>query len=237
MSNRKKVKKHNSDPENLLDQEIDLQELKGGAEDFIEKNKALIFGILGLLLVFTIAYLAFTRVYVPGQEKGALEDMYVAQQYFEEDEYQKALEGDDSYPGFLQIIDSYSGRTKSVNLAKYYAGICYLKQGQFDDAIDYLKGFSSNDLIIGSMAKGAIGDAYMEKGDTENGISYYQKAAKHSDNEFSAPMFLMKAGLAMEVNNDFSGAMKMYEQVKDKYPNSTQGREIEKFIFRVKGRS
>ena len=125
--------------------------------------------------------------------------------------------------------------TKSKNLAHYYAGLCYLKQGQFQDAVDQLKDFSGDDQIVSSMAKGALGDAYMELGDNDNALKYYLKAADNSKNQFSTPMYLMKAGWTYELMGNYAEALKVYERIQKEYYQSFEAREIEKYIARAKG--
>lgn len=130
------------------------------------------------------------------------------------------------------MINQYSGSTKAVNLAYYYAGIAYLNKGEFQKAIDNLSDFSSDDAVVNAMALGAMGDAYSELNKMSDAVNYYNKAAASSPNEFSSPMFLMKAGMAAEVNKDFKSAKSAYEQLKQKYPNSQQGRDAEKYLTR-----
>jgi tetratricopeptide (TPR) repeat protein len=138
------------------------------------------------------------------------------------------------YPGFLSIIDDY-GMTKASNLSKYYAGVCYLKLGNYDEAIDYLKSFKGKDQIIGPMAKGALGDAYMEKNESSKAASYYMEAAEMNENEFTTPLFLMKAGWTYELLADYDKAVKVYERIKYDFPASNEAREIDKYIARAKG--
>jgi len=77
----------------------------------------------------------------------------MAQKYFEQDSLNKALNGDGQNPGFLDIIDEYS-MTNASNLANYYTGLIFLKQGKYQDAINYLEKFDSDDEFVGPMATG-----------------------------------------------------------------------------------
>ncbi len=164
--------------------------------------------------------------------------MFAAERYFENDSLDLALYGDGNYLGFLDIIDDY-GFTKSANLAHYYAGLCFLKKGEFDDAIDYLKDFSSDDQMVSVMSTGAIGDAYLELGETETALEYYLKAAEQNDNLFTSPEFLLKACWVYEELGEYEEAIEIYETIKTKYYKSFQGREldlydIERYISRAK---
>ena len=108
--------------------------------------------------------------------------------------------------------------TRTANLARYYAGICYLNTKDYENAIKYLKKFKSKDRIIGSMALGAIGDAYLELKDTKKGLSYYLKAAENDENDFVTPTFLMKAGWIYEINKDWEKALNVFEKIKKRIP-------------------
>lgn len=206
-------------------------------EHFVEANRPKILIALGLIVLGFIGYFAYKSFYLPGQEREAQAAMFMAQKKFENNDFEAALNGDGTNQGFAEIIDSYGGSTKAVNLAYYYAGVCALNKGEFQKAIDYLKHFDGDDEVVGSMALGAMGDAYTELGNMAEGINYYKKAANHSSNEFSGPMFLMKAGMASESNGDFATAKGLYEQVKQLYPESTYARDAEKYIARAEAKS
>jgi len=217
----------------FLDEEIDLRESYSKAEHYIRDNRNLVLGVLGAIAVIIAVLVGFNSIYLPGQEKNAQEDMFVAQRYFKTDSFNLALNGNGSYPGFLGIIDDYSGMTKSVKLAHYYAGVCYLNLGVFEEAVKHLSKVSTKDPLLNATAAGALGDAYSETGNMNKAIDSYKKAAKLSKDEFSAPLNLFKAGLALETQGDFKNAKVIYEQIRSQYPESTQGREIDKYIARA----
>ncbi|MBK8442764.1 MAG: tetratricopeptide repeat protein [Sphingobacteriales bacterium] len=219
--------------ETLIDEVIDVEELQGKSEKFIHDNQRTVSIAVGALLLVAAIYFYFTRVYLPKQETAAQNDMFMAQQYFAKDSFQLALNGDGNSPGFLDIIDDYSGYTKAANLAHYYAGISSLQLKDFDGAIDHLRGFKGKDKIVGAMALGATGDAYAEKGDMSEAVSYYRKAASYNANEFTTPMFLMKAAMALESQKNYKEALNIYENLRDKYPTTTQGKDADKYISRV----
>jgi len=216
----------------IFDQEIDVEESYSKAEDFFNGNKSLIFGALGLLLVGIIAVYAYMSWYVPKQEASAIENAYQAQKYFEMDSFSLALNGDDTNDGFLDVANSF-GSTKTGNLANYYAGVSYLQLGEYQNAIDYLSKFKGSDMVVSSMALGNIGDAHMQLGNVNEGISYYEKAAANSDNNVTSPMYHFRAGLAKEQNGDLEGAKKHYQIIKDEYPKSTEASSVAKYLARV----
>ncbi len=218
--------------EKNVDGLVQVEETISNAELFIEKNQKTLSIILGALIVVVGGYYAYKNFYRAPREKEAQGQMFVAQQYFERDSFNLALKGDKNYPGFVTIIDEF-GSTNAGNLARYYAGICYLKTGQFQKAIDNLEAFSSDDEFIGSIAIGAIGDSYMELGKTEQAIDYYQKAAKNTENDLTTPLYLLKAGIALETKGDVQKALDMYNEIKDKHKKSQQATEIDKYIARA----
>jgi tetratricopeptide (TPR) repeat protein len=190
--------------------------------------------IIGAIVIVVLIFFGFKRFYMAPKEQEAKEQMFMAERYFEQDSLNLALNGDGMYPGFLDIIDDY-GMTKGANLSKYYAGVCYLRMGNFNEAVDYLKSFKAKDQILGPMAKGAIGDAYMELNNAAEAAGYYLEAAECRDNEFTTPLFLMKAGWTYEILKDYKKAQEIYERIKQNYPASNEAREIDKYIARAKG--
>jgi tetratricopeptide (TPR) repeat protein len=210
-----------------------IEETISKTEGYIQENKKSISIIAGAILVVILGYFGYTNFIVKPQEESASREMFMAEKYFELDSLDKAINGDGQYPGFLEIIDNY-GSSQSANLAHYYLGISYLKKGEWDNAIEYLSGYDAEDDVTGALALGAIGDAHLEKGDKEEALSYYMKAVDWDKNQFTAPYFLMKAGMAKELTSDFSGAAVLYERIKKDYPQSTEAREVEKFIARAR---
>lgn len=203
------------------------------AEIFFEQNKKAISIGGSVALAAVLALFAFYGFYLPGKEQDAQDQMFRAQQYFEQDSFRLALNGDGNYVGFLSIIDDY-GFTKASNLSQYYAGVSFLRLGEYDNAIKHLKKFSSKgEPVLCAMAKGALGDAYSEKNDMNEAISYYKKAADELENELITPYYLFKAGLALKVQGKKEDALKLFQKIKNEYPESTEGREIDKYIALV----
>lgn len=211
-----------------------VEEALGKTERFIEQNQKILVGVVSVIVVVVLGYFAFQRFYVQPKGAEAQEQMFMAEKYFEKDSLNLALYGDGNYPGFLDIIDDY-GMTRSATLSHYYAGIIYLRLGDYEEAIDHLESFSSDDHIVSSMATGAIGDAYMELNDAATAVDYYLDAAETRMNEFTTPLFYMKAGWAYEILEDYEGAKKVYEIIKYEYPASNEAREIDKYISRAAG--
>jgi len=200
-------------------------------EQFIEDNQKLIIRVVTVILLVVVVFIGTRRFYIMPLQEEANGQMFVAEQYFEIDSFSLALYGDGNYSGFLQIIDDYR-ITKAANLSRYYAGISYLRLGQFEDALEILKKFKSDDKMVAPLATGAMGDAFVELGDLDEGLNQYLKAAAQSDNDFTAPMYLMKAGLIYETLEDMKGALETYERIRRDYPEYARRNNIEKYITR-----
>jgi len=210
-----------------------VEEALSRSEQFIERNQMLIGIVIGVIVVVVLGFFGFKRFFIQPREKEAQTQMWKAERYFEQDSIDKALKGDGSYPGFLAIMEDYS-MTKSANLSRYYAGICYLKKGDFQNAITYLDKYKPADVMVAAMAKGGIGDAYMELGDTKKALDNYQDAADNYENEFTTPVFLMKIAWTYEAGKEYQKAIDTYDKIKKTYPKSAEARGIEKYIVRAK---
>ncbi len=202
-------------------------------EMFIENNRKILMIIIGAIIVVVGGYLGYKKFYIAPMESEAHQEMFMAEQYFAKDSFNLALKGDAQYPGFLTIIDQY-GSTKAGNLSDYYAGVCYLNLGQFDKSIEYLSDFSTNDKLLYPVSQGAMGDACMELGKTEEALTYYKKAADEKPNDFTSPIYMMKAGFALEKLNKWEEALAIYERIDKEYNKTNEGRKIEKYITRAK---
>ncbi len=217
-----------------LSKEDNLSEVENAltrSEQFIEDNQKILTIIVTVAVVIVAGYLSFTKLYILPKENTAQEQMFMAENYFEKDSFNLAINGDGNYLGFLDIIDEY-GITKSANLAKYYTGISYLHLGQYEEAIDYLNAFETEDLLLAPITVGAKGDAYVELGENDKALAAYKKAYAF-ENELTTSIYLMKAGKLLETDGKLTEALQLYEKVKNEYSESTEGASIDKYIARV----
>jgi len=209
-----------------------VEETLTRSEQWVENNqKQLTTVVFGIVLVIAL-YLAFDKFYVQSVNKEAQQELFVAVNYFEKDSFNLALNGVNDHLGLLDIIDSY-GSTEAGNLANYYAGVCYLKMGDNESAIDYLIDFSSDDQIVSTICFGSIGDAFMNLNEVNEAINYWTKAAFENENQFTTPIYLKRAAMALEQENKNEKAVEYYQIIKNKYPTSDEARDIEKFINRA----
>lgn len=199
-------------------------------EEFFKKNGNLIYGCVAAVLVIALAVLAYTRFYLQPKKAEAQKEMFHAEQWFAEGEYELALNGDGNYLGFNDIIDEYGSKAgESVYL---YAGIAKLHQGEFEDAIAVLKKYSGKDNILLARAQSCIGDAYVGLEDAQTALGWFEKAAKTSDNAFSAA-YLLKEGIAAESLGKNDLALSCYKKIKDQYPQAPEAMDIDKYISKL----
>lgn len=213
-----------------------------GFQVFYEKNRNLVNYASIALLVLIVGFSYYKLFYLPEQEVLAANEMYHAQQYFEQDSFRVALnggimvmspDGQKQMMGFVQVAEEFSG-TNSANLAHFYAGICLLRTGQFDQAIEQLEEYNGKDEILAPIAIGAIGDSHLEMNRADEAVKYYMKAADESENSFTSPFYLKKAAFAQELKKDYTAAVNTYERIKNEFPNSAEGREIDRDLARAK---
>lgn len=206
-----------------------LDEGASRTEAFVEKNQKYILGFIIVVAVAVLAFFAYHEYVQKPNEVEAMNEMFQAQTYWEQaltepakdSLYNLSLKGGEGKYGFLEIIENYSG-TDAANLAHYYAGMAYLNTNQYQNAIEFLDKFSSEDEILGPLAKGAIGDAFVQLNQNEEALKYYEEAASMRDNGFTAPRFLLKAGIAALALNQNDKALKHFQKIADDYSDSPE---------------
>ncbi len=199
------------------------------AERFITENQKMITYVVGGIVLVILIIMGYNKFIRQPKEIAAHEQMFMAEYYFKVDSLDLALYGDGNYPGFYDIVDEYSW-TSASKLAHYYIGMILMKQNDFEEAIVHLKKFKSKDEILGAMANGAIGDAYVELGDLDAALKYYMKAADNRPNFFVTPIFLTKAAWIHEQQGEYEKAIQIYQRIKQEYFRSFEGREADKNI-------
>jgi tetratricopeptide (TPR) repeat protein len=217
---------------NNLDLDKTLVDTTHKVEDFYANNKKQINIALIAIVVLIGGYVGYKKLIVEPMNIEAQKEIFMAQKYFEMDSFALALNGNDKFKGVEAIAEEY-GASKVGNLAHYYAGICNLRIGQHEAAIEHLEDFSTENLLIGPLAEGAIGDAYVELGDLDKGVSHYMKAARMSKNKLTSPVFLKKAGMVYEEKQSYGDALEAYQTIKKDFAESQEAQDIDKFIARA----
>lgn len=208
-----------------------LDEGAGKTEEWVARNQKYIFIIIGVAAVIVLGYLGYNQFIQEPKEAEAANEMFQAQQYFDaaldasaaqsDSLYNMALTGGEGKYGFLDIIDSY-GSTDAANLARYYAGMAYLNTNRYREAVDKLDDFKSKDEILAPLAKGGIGDAFVQLDQLEEALDYYEDAASMKTNEFTTPRFLLKAAITALRLEKASKAEDYLSRLKDEFPDSQQ---------------
>jgi len=206
-------------------------------EAFVEKNQKYIFIVIGLVAAVVLGYLGYKEFIAKPKQLEAMNEMFQAQKYFNEavngvekdSLFNLALNGGEGKFGFLDIIEEYSG-TPAANLANYCAGTSYLRLKNYKKAVEHLSNFKSDDEILAPLAKGNIGDAFVQLNQREDALDYYEQAANMRTNDYTAPMYLYKAGaIALELGKA-DLALTHFQKIKDEFPNSTEAATIDVFI-------
>lgn len=214
-----------------------LDQTASRTEDFVARNQKIIIGVVGAIALMTLGYLAYQKFVAAPKEDEAATEMFQAQQYFQQATdgvasdslYKLSLKGAEGKFGFVDIADKYSGTT-SGNLANYYAGIAYLNTGKYTEAIEYLGKFTSEDVVLSALAKGAIGDAYAQNKQPKEALENYIKAAEANKNDFTTPRFLLKAGkTALSLGNK-EDALKYFTDIKDNFDASPEAASVDVLI-------
>jgi tetratricopeptide (TPR) repeat protein len=214
-----------------------LDQTASRTEDFVARNQKIIIGVVGAIALMTLGYLAYQKFVAAPKEDEAATEMFQAQQYFQQATdgvasdslYKLSLKGAEGKFGFVDIADKYSG-TDSGNLANYYAGIAYLNTGKYTEAIEYLAKFTSEDVVLSALAKGAIGDAYAQNKQPKEALENYVKAAEANKNDFTTPRFLLKAGKTALALGNKEDALKYFTDIKDNFDASPEAASVDVLI-------
>ena len=210
-----------------------VTEVISKSEAFIKKyGKMMLYCILAVI-VLTVGYLAYYQYIALPKMAEAQEQLFPAEEKFRTQEYELALNGDGNILGFAQVIEDY-GKKAGVSVY-FYAGICELQLGNYENAIKYLKEYNGKDEILLARATACIGDSYVGLNKLEKALTYFEKAANVADNNFAAT-YLLKAGVVCEELGNNEDAVKYYTQIKEDYPQSMEGYDIDKYISRIEAK-
>lgn len=213
------------------------------SQEFFDKNKKILLGAIIAVVVIIAGYFCYSAFIGGPREEKASTALARGQEYFNAEQFDKALNGDGAgYTGFVKIADDYSS-TDAGNLAKLYAGLSYAYLGKWSDAVKYLEDYSpKGDAMVSPAAIEALGNAYAHVGQIDKAVSKLQEAADKADdkaedgtNNSLSPFFRLQAGELLESQGKKADALKVYQDIKKKYVNSqlVQSNEIDKYIERA----
>ena len=218
--------KHHHDP-------LNVDEALSTSEAFLIKYKNVLLGAVAALVIVVCGYLGYKHFISEPKEAKASEALFRGEQYFGAESYELALNGDSlGYAGFLKIADEFSG-TAAGNLANAYSGICYAQLGKYEDAVKYLDKFNGKDQLVAPAILGTIGNCYAQMGQLDKAAATLIKAANRANSLSLSPIYLIQAGQIFEKQGKYAEAVEAYKQVKNKYANSYQAMDIDKYIERA----
>lgn len=217
---------HTQDP-------LDMEEALSSSEAFLIQHKGKILGTIAAVVILIAGFIGYQHFISEPKEIKASEALFRGEQYFRAENYEAALNGDSlGYKGFLKVANEFSG-TKAANLANAYAGISYAKLGKYEEAVKLLDSFSADDLLVAPAIMGTIGNCYAEMGQLDKAAALLMKAADKADSQALSPIYLIQAGQVFEKLGKNSEAIKAYTLVKEKYYQSFQAMDVDKYIERA----
>ena len=213
---------------------LNVEDALTQSEAFLIKYKNAIIGGVVAVIIIVAGFIMYKNLYAEPREEKAQAALFKGQEYFEQDAFEQALNGDSiGYAGFLKVADDYSG-TKAANLAKAYAGICYAQLGKYEDAVKMLDSFDGSDQMVAPAILGATGNCYAQLGQLDKAASTLLSAADKADNNTLSPIFLLQAGEILVKQGKYDDAVNAYTKIKDKYFQSYQAMDIDKYIEQAK---
>lgn len=213
---------------------LNVEDALTQSEAFLVKYKNAIIGGVVAVIIIVAGFIMYKNLYAEPREEKAQAALFKGQEYFEQDAFEQALNGDSiGYAGFLKVADDYSG-TKAANLAKAYAGICYAQLGKYEDAVKMLDSFDGSDQMVAPAILGATGNCYAQLGQLDKAASTLLSAADKADNNTLSPIFLLQAGEILVKQGKYDDAVNAYTKIKDKYFQSYQAMDIDKYIEQAK---
>ena len=213
---------------------LNVEDALTQSEAFLIKYKNAIIGGVVAVIIIVAGIIMYKNLYAEPREEKAQAALFKGQEYFEQDAFEQALNGDSiGFAGFLKVADDYSG-TKATNLAKAYAGICYAQLGKYEEAVKILDDFNGNDQMVAPAVLGAAGSCYAQLGQLDKAASTLLSAADKADNNTLSPIFLLQAGEILVKQGKFDDAVSAYTKIKDKYFQSYQAMDIDKYIEQAK---
>ncbi|MCH2488676.1 MAG: tetratricopeptide repeat protein [Flavobacteriales bacterium] len=235
---RTKAEKQSKIEDNSTTAEVfnTLDEGASKTEAWVEKNQKIILGVVGAVAICVLGYFAYQQFIQQPKEQEAMNEMFQAQEYYElaltaeakDSLYDLALNGGRGKYGFLDIIENYGG-TDAGNIATYYAGMSYLQTNNYQEAINHLDNYDGDDAMTGPLAKGAIGDAFVQLNQEDQALKYYEEAARMHKNELTTPRFLLKAGITAMNLGKTDVALNHFSEITENYPNATEAAKAEAY--------
>lgn len=211
-----------------------LEQTVQKSEHFLEKNAKTLGIVFGALILVAVLYFAYLKFYQEPQNQNAQQEIVTADQMFEQDSMQAALNGSPgAYLGYNQIIDEYGG-TDIGNLAKYKAGIALYQTGDYKGALEKFKSFSAKEKAMKAMKQGVMGDALVQMGEKEKGLDAYEKAVNASDLQVIQEIYTKKSAILAYDLGEFERGYKTVKSFLDKNSNADFNKDLSKLAEMLK---
>ena len=217
-----------------------LDESANKTEDWISDNQNIILSVVGAIALGVLGYLGYDKFIAEPKAEEAMNEMYTAQKYFndavtgeaKDSLYTLSLNGAEGKFGMVDIASEY-GSTPAGNLANYYAGMAYLNLKDYTNAVKYLSEFSADDPVLEPVAKGGVGDAFVQLNQLEDALDYYEQAISASTNDYTTPLYLFKAANVAQSLGQNDKALDYFQRIKNEFSSSDQAKNIDVFIGRA----
>jgi len=212
------------------------------AKDFWARYNRPVMIACAVIILIGGGYLGYKKFYKEPQEQQASDAMFKAESYHRnallspnpDTLIRLALNGDGANLGFVRVISKFKG-TDAANIAKLYAGECYLILGDNANAVKYLKDFKTSSNLFQGRAYKLLGDAYADLGKNKDALEHYKKASTYfkEDAENSSEALFLAAYLAQTKMNDTKQAIELFKELKSKFPNTQRGNDADKYLARL----
>lgn len=204
-------------------------EVLGKSEAYVIKHKNKFISAIVAIVAIVAGYLAYNTFVAEPREAEAAKAIFKAEQYFVNGDFETALNGDGINAGFLQVIEE-NGGTDIANIANAYAGLCYVQQQNYDEAISYLEKYSGSDRLVSPMVKYALGNCYAHKENIDKAIKLVLEAADEAENITVTPKCWFDAAAMYEKQGKTEKAIELYHRIKNEYPQAPEAANIDRFI-------
>ena len=201
---------------------------------FYDENKNLVIGGLIAFLALIVLVIGYF-VYQHQQQQEAEEHLARIISVYERGDYEQALQGTGDRLGLIDISEQY-GRTRSGNLATYYAADSYYRLDQYEEALEFFSRYSKDRDLLGASAIAAEASIFEDQDDFEEAGDRYRRAATFYESEATSPGYLLQSGRAYEAAGLYDRALDSYQMIRDDFPGTPEYEEVEEHIARAEAR-
>lgn len=201
------------------------------ALDFFDRQRKLVYGIIAGIVVVVLLVVGYV-LYQNRQQERAVELLGSVVQLYEQGQYNEALNGVEGTTGLLEIADDFGG-TDAGNLAAFYAADALFRLGEYDRSLEYFRAYDPDKSLIGASAIAGQAAIYEIKGDYKRAGDLYRRAALFFENELRSPEYLLQAGRAYEQAGAYGDAQKAYDEIVDRFPDSSVAQGIDFHLARL----